>query len=140
MDKHVISSTTLNSVIKAEKNNNGASFVIKSLTTGKDYTYTITRSKFNDKWYTHISVETGYLNFKRIGTYFNGKIYNKGVVINTPSAIAISWVLRKVEEGNFTLLDQNVEITHTGGCLRCGKPLTDANSIGRGLGPTCASK
>lgn len=140
MDKHIISSTTLNSVIKAEKNNDGASFVIKSLGTSKEYTYTITRSKFNDKWYTHINVEMEYMNFKRIGTYFNGKIYNKKVAINTPSAIAIAWVLRNVEQGNFKLLDENVEITHTGSCLRCGRPLTDSDSIGRGLGPTCASK
>ena len=140
MDKHIISSTTLNSVIKAEKNNDGASFNIKSLVTGKEYTYTISRKKFNDKWYTHISVEMGYMNFKRIGTYFKGKIFNKSAVINTPSASAIAWVLRKVEEGKFNLLNQSVEITHMGSCLRCGKPLTDSNSVGRGLGPTCASK
>ncbi len=138
--KHIISSTTLNSVIKAEKNNTGASFIVKSLVTGKDYTYSITRSFFNGKWYTHISVESGYMQFKRIGTYFGGKITNKKLSVETPSSIAISWVLRKVEEGSFDLLDKKVEISHTGNCLRCGKPLTDTKSVERGLGPTCSSK
>lgn len=140
MNRHVISSSTLNSVINAEKNNKGGTFVVKSLGTGKEYTYMITRSKFNDKWYTHISVETGYMEFKRIGTYFKGKMYNKGAVVNTPSAVAISWILSGVEAGKFDVLDKNVEITHTGNCLRCGKPLTDGSSINIGLGPTCASK
>jgi hypothetical protein len=138
--KHVIPSTSLTSVLKAEKNNNGASFVIKSLKTGKEYTYTITRSLFNGKWYTHISVEMEYMNFKRIGTYFSGKIYNKKNVVNIPTATAIAWVLSKVEEEKFDLLNENVEISHTGSCLRCGRVLTDGQSIERGLGPTCSSK
>ena len=139
MNKHVISSTALEMVIKAEKNNKGADFTIKSLATGKDYTYAISRSFFNGKWYTHVKVEQEYLNFKRIGSYFNGKIYNKGAVVETPSAVAIAWVLSKVEEGKFNLLDEKVEVMHTGCCLRCGRTLTDAQSIERGLGPTCKS-
>jgi hypothetical protein len=136
---HVISSYALVSVIGAEKNNSGADFTIKSLATGKDYTYAISRSEFKGKWYTHIKVETGYLEFKRLGSYFNGKIYQKGQVVETPSAVAIGFVLKKVEEGKIEFLDANVEVMHKGCCLRCGRTLTDAQSIERGLGPVCVN-
>jgi hypothetical protein len=136
---HIISSSSLVSVIGAEKNNSGADFTIKSLATGKDYTYAISRSEFKGKWYTHIKVETGYLEFKRLGSYFNGKIYQKGQVVDSPSAVAIGFVLKKVEEGKIEFLDANVEVMHKGCCLRCGRALTDAQSIERGLGPVCVN-
>lgn len=135
--KHIISTKVLETVIKAEKKNSGATFTIKSLKTSKDYTYSINRKKYNDKWFTFVNVETTYLKFDKLGSYFNGKIYNAGKVVDSPSALAIAWVLKKVEEGQFEMLDKNVELMHTGSCLRCGRILTDAISIERGLGPTC---
>ncbi len=134
----MISSATLNQVISREKNNNGASFTIKSIATGKDYTYKISRSEWNGKWYTHIKVETQYLEFKRLGSYFKGKIYNKGKFVDTPSAKAIAFVLDKVEKNQTDWLDTKVEVMHLGNCMTCGRTLTDANSIERGLGPICA--
>lgn len=136
---HLISSSALVSVLGAEKNNNGADFTIKSLKTGKDYTYAISRSEFKGKWYTHIKVEKSYQEFARLGTYFNGKITQKGKLVDSPSAIAIAFVLQKVEEGKIEFLDANVEVMHTGNCLRCGRTLTDAQSIERGLGPVCVN-
>lgn len=137
MVKHTISSEALFSVIAAEKNNNGSDFTIKSKQSGKDYTYQISRKVFNNKWYTHIRVETQYLNFQYLGTYFNGKIYHKRQVVESPSAIAIAFVLNQVESKNFAWLDSKIEVMHTGSCLRCGRPLTDAISIQVGLGPIC---
>lgn len=134
---HIISSSNLFEVITREKNNKGADFTIRSLKTGKDYTYSISRSQYNGKWYTHIKVETEYLIFKRLGTYFNGRITHKGQVVDSPSAIAIAYVLAKVEAKQFDFLDSAVEVMHTGRCLVCGKTLTDADSIAFGLGPVC---
>lgn len=139
-EQHLISSITLSKVLKSEKNNNGAVFTVKSCKTGKDYTYKISRSVYNGKWYTHINVETEYLKFKRLGTYFNGTITNKKSVVDSPSAVAIAFVLDKVEKEQFTFLDNNIELMHSGHCLCCGKTLTDANSIEIGLGPTCRNK
>lgn len=136
--KNTISPSTLKQVISREKNNNGSSFTVKSIATGKDYTYKISRSEWKGKWYTHVKVETQYLEFKRLGSYFNGKIYNKGKVVETPSAIAIAFVLNKVEQGKIAWLDGKVELMHLGSCMACGKTLTDANSIELGLGPVCA--
>ena len=139
LKSHLVSSLTLLSVIKAETNNNGAPFTVKSKSTGKDYTYRIGR-KFGTKkqaWYTNVYVEQGYLNFVYLGQYFNGNIWNRGI-ISTPSAKAIAHVLLNVETGHTDLLDQQMETMHSGQCMRCGRPLTDAISIERGLGPTCA--
>ena len=139
MTKHLIPSSSLAPVLSSEKNNSGAEFTVVSNKTGKDYTYKIVRSEFNNQWYTHVKVETGYLQFKRLGTYFNGKIFNKKEVVETPSAVAISFILNKVEKGEFNYLDTNVSVMHIGNCLCCGRPLTDAISIERGLGPICAN-
>jgi hypothetical protein len=134
---HIISSSALYEVINRESNNKGADFTIKSLKTGKDYTYKISRSEYQGRWYTHVKVETEYLKFVRLGTYFGGTIRHKGQVVNSPSAVAIAYVLGKVETKAFDFLDSAVEVMHTGRCLVCSKTLTDADSIARGLGPIC---
>lgn len=134
-----ISSEALYNVISREKNNNGADFTLKSLNSGNDYTYSISRKVYNGKWYTHVRVETQYLQFKYLGSYFNGKLYHKGNVVTTPTAIAIAFVLACVERKEFDWLNANMEVMHTGNCLCCGRTLTDANSIQIGLGPVCAS-
>lgn len=134
---HVISSSSLFIAISAEKNNKGADFTIRSKATGKDYTYKISRSFFGGKWYTHIKVETGYMQFVRLGCYFNGGIFLKGAKVTTPSAVAIAHVLARVEAKEFEGLDSKLEVMHLGGCIRCGRTLTDADSIARGLGPIC---
>jgi len=134
---HIISSSALYEVISREKNNKGADFTIKSLKTGKDYTFKIRRSLYNGNWYTHVSVEIEYLKFIRLGTYFNGTIRHKGNIVDSPSAVAIAYVLSKVEAKAFDFLDTAIEVMHTGNCLVCGKTLTDADSIARGLGPIC---
>lgn len=137
MTTHKISASALSFVLSREKNNSGADFTIKSLATSKDYTYQISRKKYKDNWYTHVSVEMGYLNFVYLGTYFKGAIRKKGSVIDTPSALAIAWVLSKVEQNKIELLDSSVDIMHKGACLVCGATLTDAFSIETGLGPVC---
>jgi hypothetical protein len=134
-----ISSEALYNVVKREKNNNGSNFTIKSLKTGKDFTFQIRRAEFNGKWYTHVSVETRYLDFNYLGSYFNGKIYRKGGIVETPTSKVIAFVLLWVEKRAFEWLNKNVDVMHTGSCLCCGRELTDAVSIQRGLGPVCAN-
>jgi hypothetical protein len=138
--KHLISSRALSAVILREKNNKGADFTIKSTKTGKDFTFKISRMEFKGNWYTHVKVETQYLKFKRLGTYLNGKIIHQKQVVDSPSANAIAWVFRQVEQGKIALLDEQIELMHIGNCLCCGKILTDAESIETGLGPICGGR
>jgi hypothetical protein len=139
MCKSKISSESISQLL-VEKNIKGGRFTLKSLASGKDYTYSISRSEFKGNWYTHVKVETQYLEFKRIGSYFNGRITNKRQLVDTPSAKAIAFVLKAVEQKRFEFLDSKMETFHLGKCIRCGKTLTDANSIKRGLGDICAKK
>jgi hypothetical protein len=137
--KKVISSASLMSLF-VNKNIKGGRFTLKSIKTGKEFTYSISRSEFKGNWYTHVKVENNYLEFNRIGSYFNGRITNKRKLVDTPSAKAIAFVLKAVEDKKFDLLDNAMETYHLGSCVRCGKTLTDSVSINRGLGPICASK
>ena len=137
---HKISSAALYTVINRESKTNGAHFTIRSIKTGKDFTYKITRSEFKEKWYTQVHVEIGYLEFVRLGTYSDGKITNKGNVVETPAALGIAFILNKVESEKFEFLDSLCDVFHLGKCLACGKTLTDSNSIEIGLGPKCRNK
>lgn len=122
-----------------EKNNNGAEFTVKSLKTGKDYTFKVNRSEYNENWYTHVKVEKGYDSFVRLGTFSNGKITHKREEVKTPAALAIAWLLRQIVNKDFDTIEKNVKVMHTGSCLVCGRKLTDAISIEQGIGPVCRS-
>jgi hypothetical protein len=135
--KHIVKPQVLETVITSEKENSGAEFTIKSLTTGKDYTYKIARKKYNNKWYTYVSVERGYLEYLYLGFYANGNIYNKKGINKSDASIAITWVLNKIIEQKFDLLNRTIEICHLGKCIKCGLTLTDSLSISIGLGPVC---
>jgi len=137
---HQISSKALHKVITRQSKNNGSEFTIRSSKSGKDFTYKISRSLYNDKWYTHVYVETNYLSFTKLGHYSGGKIWSKGSIVSTQSALGIAFILEKVESENFELLDKICQVFHLGNCLVCGKVLTDANSIEIGLGPHCRTK
>lgn len=136
---HNINPKSLLSVIQGDKENSGASFTVVSKKTGKDFTYKISKSKFQGRYYTHIKVEKEYLNFNYLGMYANGSLWRKKAKVNTPASNGIAWILKRVEEGNFALLEESIELLHLGKCLRCGRTLTDQNSIKMGLGATCAS-
>jgi hypothetical protein len=136
--KTIIASQNL-SAIFGNTNNNGGEFTVVSKKTGKDFTFKVANKSWNGNVYTHVSVEVNYLDWKYLGMFYNGKIFHKKQVINSPSAVAIAWLLAKVKESKFDLLNESVEVMHLGNCIRCGRPLTDVESIERGLGSKCAS-
>jgi hypothetical protein len=121
----------------------GAPFTVRSKRTGVDFTYKVTQSVFKDVRYFHVKVEKmldGILGFYYLG-YFRadeGKIFAKGrVPVETPSALAIGWVLRKAFAKDAAALDEGVEAFNLGSCCVCGKRLSDARSIELGIGPVC---
>jgi hypothetical protein len=138
MSKYSISAENLKHFINNEgKKLNGAPFTIRSKKSGKDYTFKVSQVPFKDNNYIHIKVETEYLNFKYMGWYRDGKIINKKLEVDTPASQAVSWFLRQMFSNNFDNLNQSVDIFHLGKCLKCGKTLTDSNSIEVGFGPVC---
>lgn len=132
-----IQMSVLQEIITSEKNNKGGKFVIKSKSTGVDYTYKIKRNEYNNRWYTQIFVEKYYNKFEHAGHYFNGQITKKGQPTIETETLGIEWLLRNLEQNNMNKINNQSEIFHTGTCLKCGRPLTDAGSIEIGLGPVC---
>lgn len=63
--------------------------------------------------------------------------------INTPTTDTLKWLLNEINNRKAQLVavnfNRHVEFWHVGSCGRCGRPLTDPESITRGLGPKCAS-
>ena len=136
-NKHQIDSSVILDILKTETNGKGGEFTIKSIKTNKEYTYKINRTLFLNKWYSHIFVETNYLDYTYLGSYSNGVITNKKIINISPSAIAIAYIFNCLEKGLFDYVNKRVEVYHLGKCIKCGKKLTDSNSIKIGLGPTC---
>lgn len=136
MEAHKMNPLALEHVIRSNKQNSGAEFTVRSKRTGKDFTYKLSRSTYHGHTYTHVKVETQYQQYQYLGYYDCGMIVRKKDSVETPSAVAIAWVLRQVENKNITALD-GVEVFHLGKCVRCGATLTDATSIEIGLGPVC---
>lgn len=135
--KSLISPSTIQILLNDKKESKGAPITVKSKVSGKDYTFKLARKFFKERDYLHIKVETQYLDFKYLGYYRDGKIIKKGEVVDTPSAIAIGWVLRNIDNNRLDVVQNGVEIMHDGKCIKCGKTLTDAESIEIGLGPIC---
>jgi hypothetical protein len=129
--------SVLQEIITSEKNNKGGKFVIRSISSGIDHTYRIKRNEYKGKWYTQIFVEKHYLQFEHAGHYFNGMITKKGQPSIEIEVLGIEWLLRNLEQNNIDRINAQSEIFHTGQCLKCGRPLTDAESIEIGLGPIC---
>lgn len=142
--KNLISSLSIKSVLISAENENtnlkGGEFTIESKKSGTDFTYRIITKPFNGRPYTHVYIETQYLKFKHIGTYKYGNIYKKGEKVLTPGATAIGHVLNQVQKNNTETLDKQLNTYHLGSCLKCGRTLTDANSLKTGIGPVCGHK
>lgn len=130
---------TLAQLITSDSEIVGAPFTAKSKATGKEYTFKVSSSSFKEKLYIHVYVETQYLDFKHLGTYRSGKLWKAGKVVESPSAVAITWILNNSLH-NLPKVTQQVELLHIGKCLKCGRPLTDSSSIESGLGPVCRTK
>jgi hypothetical protein len=76
-------------------------------------------------------------DYKFLGTIFPDGRYRHGskspIRPDAPSAKAFAWIWEHME-------NPNVEVWHEGKCSRCGRALTDPESIQRGLGPICAER
>ena len=74
-------------------------------------------------------------DYQFLGTIFAGQKYFHGkkspISEDAPSAKAFAWLWRNLDS-------EDAEVWHAGKCGRCGRLLTDPESIERGLGPKCA--
>jgi hypothetical protein len=137
--KYSLNPSTLRTVITAKKNNSGIDFTAVSLKTGKEYNFNITRKEYNGIWYTYVKIEHEYQNYLYLGFYGDGNIIFKGKPNFSDASIVAAWMLRQLEAGKFENLTNQIELYHLGQghCLKCGRVLTDSESIRIGLGSIC---
>jgi hypothetical protein len=133
-------SDSILTLVQTESEFKGSPFTVKSVETGKDYTFKLVKSLFNDQHYLNVYVETQYMVFKHLGVYKKGRVLKKGKGVDTPSSKAIEWILRNLEMKRFDIVESSVIFTHLGKCIRCGRTLTDFESIQSGLGPICINR
>lgn len=96
-------------------------------------------SKSRDMFFIHTyrdnkKVYAGFIRYSKDGiTYGQG---NKGLLSENDIEIkALTYVLK-----NALRLPNCVEVMHVGKCSRCGRKLTNPESISIGLGPECMKK
>lgn len=121
-----------------------ATVTLVSKRTGDRFTYRVqgkdVGSTGNQKTLHFVSVLTGPNNqedYEFLGTIFEDGVYRHGgrsqIPRQAPSAKAWDWTWQH-------LLSTDVEVWHEGECSRCGRALTDPESIRIGLGPVCATR
>lgn len=115
-----------------------AVFTVRSLTSGKHWTFKINYKEDGDIYFVKIMAapqEFYYIGYIKQNIYYASK---KGDHTDnlTDTHLVIVYLLKYIKDGR---LHPKFEFFHEGKCAACGRPLTDPISIERGFGPHCAS-
>ena len=122
-----------------------ATVSLKSLRTGKHFTFKIDQAKDNKDMF-FVKVLNGSDNSWTGDWMFLGTIFSTSAPTlragkkgrpDAPSFKALEWTLENLLRG---AISDELEIWHEGQCGMCRKPLTDPTSIEIGLGPICRAK
>jgi hypothetical protein len=120
-----------------------ARFTVKSGKSGKHWTFRIRKAKDSDVYFANLL--TGSDNEKSY-TYIGLTSRDKFLRLTTNSrfkeqsipVIVFRWALDKVK--NRKSIPAGYQIIHEGRCCRCGRTLTDPESIRLGIGSECIKK
>jgi predicted RNA-binding Zn-ribbon protein involved in translation (DUF1610 family) len=80
-------------------------------------------------------------SYSFIGTLFGTKYYHSKkskISEDATSVVAFKYWLKGLVTNNATRLNQ-IELYHSGRCMRCGRKLTTPDSINTGVGPVCGN-
>lgn len=118
-----------------------AYFTVLNTLTSKSFSYRLIKARGKELyWLSVLSSPNIYTFAGTIIPTNDGFKYHQGkgkYSFNVPSVKSVIWVLAKARKGG---LPSSVEVLHIGRCGRCGRPLTDPESIKTGLGPICREK
>lgn len=119
-----------------------ALITLESGKTGKHLTYKIQRSKQDNNLYFIKSLRgsDNEKDYRYIGCYFADnrvfvpeKSYKDMDIHLWPKSMqTIRWFFNNIDS-----VPSNLTVYHNGRCCRCGRTLTTAESIRRGIGPEC---
>lgn len=116
-------------------------FTIKSLATGQHYSYQLKSSTQPLRRTPSVSFVTA--NPLGSGSTYIGHISWAWLVLSSgvkgdaqhPAFTPLHWYIKQLHKGS---VPTAATLEHNGTCGKCGRPLTDPDSIQLGLGPTCA--
>jgi predicted RNA-binding Zn-ribbon protein involved in translation (DUF1610 family) len=127
-----------------------AIMTIESKKTQKHFTFKFRTPKDVDEntpvdkipvWVYVLTGSDNNYSYSFVGTIF-GTIYHhsKKSRINedATSVVAFKYWLKGLATNNTTRLNQ-IELYHSGKCMRCGRKLTTPDSINTGVGPVCGN-
>lgn len=114
-----------------------AKVTLVSKKTGTRFTYKVTKSRDNLHFVAVLVGPDNQGDYRYMGSIFDETRFRstKGSKVgpDAPSFRAFAWAWEHLDSDHF-------ELWHSGSCSRCGRELTNPESIQRGLGPTCAEK
>jgi len=117
----------------------GKSFVtFQNPLTENRFTYKVAKHKVDDIYFVHVLTNPEVYMF--LGTIRNyGFRYSNKSKINrdAKSVIVFDYVFHHLI---METLNSTIEIFHDGRCSKCGRQLTDPESVEYGLGPYCRKK
>lgn len=119
-----------------------ATVTLKSEATGDHLTYQVRKWKKAKNGTLHfVSVRTGN-DFANVGVIRDGHSFSRGnkadVDFDDKRVKAFRYAFTHLCDAK--QLPPKCEVWHEGQCGRCGRPLTDPESIARGIGPDCLAK
>lgn len=115
-----------------------ATIIVQSKKTGKDLTFHIKVAYPRKTKVISIGIERNYMEFYYIYHIIDGK---KGYVKENTGTYykAAVWILTNLFDNNLKLITDNYDIYHIGKCIKCNRPLTDLESVDKGIGPICSA-
>lgn len=124
-----------------------STITFKSKATSKHYTFKIRKAPkaFKDERLFFVSVLNGpdnssdfaYVGMVNSETKYFGTTTRSRYTTESTCFKAFDYTLRHIIIGDY---DKTVEVLLSGKCARCGRTLTEPESIKRGIGPFCESQ
>lgn len=113
-----------------------AGFTILNIKTGKQFSYTTYAKKYVH-YVFYCGEYIGYIS-KKSKVFAESMVDLKNLLSpKDQSALQFKWIWDRLNESK---LPNTIQFYHHGTCSVCGKPLTDPESIKRGMGNICASR
>jgi hypothetical protein len=110
-----------------------AEFTIKSKKTGKHYTFLCKKSqKYKNVFFVTFGKQSVGRIHKNVDSIKFIPVYGQ-LGARNDAILPFEWFFHNME-------NEQVEFYHEGRCGKCGRKLTDPESIRRGLGPQCAEE
>lgn len=112
-------------------------FTIKNKETGNHFTFKVQKPRKSQGRVWHVSYMGPYQNWLYMFTIANGNLRwssKSRVIDGHPAAVAFIWLMNKL---NLRIQFNKMILEFSDNCCRCGRRLTDIDSIQRRIGPEC---